>query len=197
MMVYLYAYLATLAVFLPCDMVWLGTMASRLYKPTLGNVLLSDANLPAAGAFYAIYPVGLVFFAVVPALKSRQPGSGDAERRAVRLLHLHDLRSHQPGNAEELDHPAYSGRYRLGHAARRNLGDYCLLDHVEAHRLTLQPDQRLQQTADHAVQLQIALHRHQADAILRGVDHHVVVIGAIAEIEIARSKVPAVMSKAS
>ena len=53
MMVYLYAYLATLAVFLPCDMVWLGTMASRLYRPTLGDILLSDANLPAAGAFYA------------------------------------------------------------------------------------------------------------------------------------------------
>src|SRR5882757_7075277 len=48
MIVYLYAYLSTLAVFLPCDMVWLGTMASRLYRPTLGNILLSDANLPAA-----------------------------------------------------------------------------------------------------------------------------------------------------
>jgi uncharacterized membrane protein len=74
MMVYLYAYLSTFAVFLPCDMVWLGTMASRLYRPTLGNILLSDANLPAAGAFYGIYPVGLVFFAVVPALKSGSLG---------------------------------------------------------------------------------------------------------------------------
>ena len=74
MMVYLYAYLATLAVFLPCDMVWLGTMASRLYKPTLGDILLSDANLPAAGAFYAIYPIGLVFFAVAPALKAGSLG---------------------------------------------------------------------------------------------------------------------------
>jgi uncharacterized membrane protein len=74
MMVYVYAYLATLAVFLPFDMVWLGTMANRLYRPTLGDILLSDANLPAAGAFYAIYPVGLVFFAVVPALKSGSLG---------------------------------------------------------------------------------------------------------------------------
>ena len=74
MIVYVYAYLATLAVFLPSDMVWLGTMASRLYRPTLGNILLSDVNLPAAGAFYAIYPVGLVFFAVAPALKSGSLG---------------------------------------------------------------------------------------------------------------------------
>jgi len=70
MMVYLYAYLATLAVFLPCDMVWLSTMASRLYRPTLGSILLSDANLPAAATFYGFYPIGVVFFAVAPALKA-------------------------------------------------------------------------------------------------------------------------------
>ena len=70
MMVYLYAYLATLAVFLPCDMVWLSTMASRLYKPTLGDILLGEANLGAAGAFYAVYPIGMAFFAVVPALRA-------------------------------------------------------------------------------------------------------------------------------
>jgi uncharacterized membrane protein len=74
MMVYLYAYLSTLAVFLPSDMVWLGTMANRLYRPTLGDILLSDANLPAAGAFYGIYPIGLVYFAIVPALKSGSLG---------------------------------------------------------------------------------------------------------------------------
>ena len=73
-MIYICAYLSTLAVFLLCDMAWLGTMASRLYRPTLGNILLSDANLAAAGAFYGIYPVGLVFFAVVPALKSGNLG---------------------------------------------------------------------------------------------------------------------------
>ena len=48
--------------------------------------------------------------------------------------------------------------------------DCSFLDHFKAYRLTaqsrLQPDQRLQQTADHAVQFQVALHRHQADAVL-------------------------------
>lgn len=69
-MVHVCAYLSTLVVFLLCDMAWLGTMANRLYRPTLGDIMLGSANLPAAAAFYLIYPVGLVIFAVVPALKS-------------------------------------------------------------------------------------------------------------------------------
>ncbi|MEO8318256.1 MAG: DUF2177 family protein [Bradyrhizobium sp.] len=69
-MVYICAYLSTLAVFLLCDMAWLGTMANRLYRPTLGDIMLGSPNLPAAAAFYSIYPVGLVIFAVLPALKS-------------------------------------------------------------------------------------------------------------------------------
>ena len=69
-MTYLFAYLSTLVVFVICDMVWLGTMASRLYRPTLGDILLADVNLPPAVAFYLIYPAGLVVFAVLPALKS-------------------------------------------------------------------------------------------------------------------------------
>lgn len=69
-MVYICAYLSTLVVFLLCDMAWLGTMASRLYRPTLGDIMLGSPNLSAAAAFYLIYPVGLVIFAVLPALKS-------------------------------------------------------------------------------------------------------------------------------
>ena len=73
-MIYICAYLSTLAVFLLCDMAWLGTMASRLYRPTLGDIMLDSPNLPAATAFYLIYPVGLVIFAVLPALKSESLG---------------------------------------------------------------------------------------------------------------------------
>ena len=69
-MVYLYAYASTLVMFLLCDMAWLGTMANRVYRPTLGDMMLISPNLPAAAAFYGIYPIGLVIFAVLPALKS-------------------------------------------------------------------------------------------------------------------------------
>jgi uncharacterized membrane protein len=69
-MTYLCAYLSTLVVFVVCDMAWLTTMASRLYRPTLGDIMLADAKLPPAVAFYLIYPIGLVIFAVLPAIKS-------------------------------------------------------------------------------------------------------------------------------
>jgi uncharacterized membrane protein len=69
-MPYLAAYFPTLVVFVLCDLAWLGTMASRLYRPTLRDLLLTDVNLPAGIAFYLIYPVGLVIFAVLPALES-------------------------------------------------------------------------------------------------------------------------------
>ena len=62
-------YLATLAAFVLADMVWLGTMASRLYRPTLGDIALAGVNLPPAFAFYILYPIGLVVFAILPALK--------------------------------------------------------------------------------------------------------------------------------
>ena len=67
---YLTTYLATLAVFVLCDMAWLGTMASRLYRPTLGDIMLNNLNLGAGIAFYLIYPIGIVIFAILPALKS-------------------------------------------------------------------------------------------------------------------------------
>ena len=73
-MTYLCAYLSTLVVFLLCDMAWLGTMASRLYRPTLGDILLADVNLPPAIVFYLIYPAGLVVFAVLPGLKAESLG---------------------------------------------------------------------------------------------------------------------------
>ena len=67
---YLTTYFATLAVFVLCDMAWLGTMASRLYRPTLGDIMLKNLNLGAGIAFYLIYPIGIVIFAILPALKS-------------------------------------------------------------------------------------------------------------------------------
>ena len=64
------AYLVALAVFLGCDMVWLGLMAPRFYRPTLGDIAVAGVNLPPAIVFYAMYPIGLLVFAIQPALKS-------------------------------------------------------------------------------------------------------------------------------
>ncbi len=69
------AYVAGLVAFVIADMAWLGTMTSRFYRPTLSNILLTSVNLPPALAFYVVYPIGLVLFAVNPALKINSLGT--------------------------------------------------------------------------------------------------------------------------
>jgi uncharacterized membrane protein len=63
-------YLAALATFVAVDMVWLAMMAPRFYRPTLGDIAIPGVNLTPAILFYAIYPIGLLIFAINPALKS-------------------------------------------------------------------------------------------------------------------------------
>ena len=68
----LIAYPATAIVFLALDAAWLTTMADRLYRPALGHLMLERfAALPAI-AFYLIYIVGVLVFAVMPGLESRR-----------------------------------------------------------------------------------------------------------------------------
>ena len=67
-------YLAALATFVVADMIWLGLMTPRFYRPTLGDILVTGVNLPPALVFYLLYPVGLVIFVVNPALKSGSIG---------------------------------------------------------------------------------------------------------------------------
>lgn len=69
-MTYVTGYVAALLTFFLADMAWLGTMAPRFYRPTLGDIAISGVNLAPAMVFYALYPVGLLIFATSPALKS-------------------------------------------------------------------------------------------------------------------------------
>jgi len=69
-MQYLAAYLATAAIFLLVDFVWLGYVAKNFYASRLGPLLLDKPNLTVAAVFYAIYVIGVVIFAVAPALQS-------------------------------------------------------------------------------------------------------------------------------
>ncbi len=81
MMTYAVSYVATLAMFLAADMVWLGTMVNRIYRPALGDVLLASVNFPPALVFYLIYPIGFVIFAVLPGIRERLSGDrGDIWR---------------------------------------------------------------------------------------------------------------------
>jgi uncharacterized membrane protein len=73
MLTALIGYVTTLVTFLAVDMVWLGIMAPRYYRPIMGDLVLATVNLPAAIAFYVLYPIGLLIFAIYPALKSGSP----------------------------------------------------------------------------------------------------------------------------
>jgi uncharacterized membrane protein len=64
---WLLTYLAVAVPFVAIDMVWLSTMATRIYRPALGDLLLTSPRLLPAVVFYVLYPVGLVVFAVLPA----------------------------------------------------------------------------------------------------------------------------------
>lgn len=68
------AYAGTLGVMVLLDLVWLGLIARPLYQQGIGHLMAEQANLAAAVAFYAVFAVGIVVFAVVPA--SGRPGWG-------------------------------------------------------------------------------------------------------------------------
>ncbi|WP_343299352.1 DUF2177 family protein [Bradyrhizobium yuanmingense] len=63
----LFTYLAVAVTFVAIDMIWLGIMVERLYRPVMGDMLRAEPNLPAAAVFYLLYPLGLIWFAVLPA----------------------------------------------------------------------------------------------------------------------------------
>lgn len=64
------AYVFTALVFLAVDYVWLSQVATRFYTDRIGHLMMDKPNLTAAGLFYILYVVGIVIFAVAPALRS-------------------------------------------------------------------------------------------------------------------------------
>jgi uncharacterized membrane protein len=67
------AYLATLIALVAIDFVWLSFMAERLYRPVMGDILLSEFKLAPAVLFYLLYAAGTVFLAVRPGLAANSP----------------------------------------------------------------------------------------------------------------------------
>jgi len=69
----LLAYLVALAAFLLLDACWLGFMGPHLYRPALRALMADDIDWLAAGLFYPVYLLGLLVFAIVPALQRGHP----------------------------------------------------------------------------------------------------------------------------
>lgn len=64
---WLVGYGVTLVCFLAIDAVYLGTIGGRMFKATLGDVMAPDFRIGPAVAFYLLFPLGLVIFALMPA----------------------------------------------------------------------------------------------------------------------------------
>lgn len=60
------AYLGAGLTMLVLDAIWLTTMMP-FYRQNIGHLLAGNINLPAAAAFYLLYVLGIVYFAVLPA----------------------------------------------------------------------------------------------------------------------------------
>ena len=108
---YLKLYLAAFAGFLAIDMVWLVIVARSFYRKHLGDLLADQPNWWAAITFYLLFIVGLLVFAVIPALNAGSWRNAAAARQFLRAGDVCNLRSDQSGNRQEL---------ALGRDARRH-----------------------------------------------------------------------------
>jgi uncharacterized membrane protein len=66
---FLKLYLLTIPIFFLLDLIWLGYIAKGFYRQNLAFILSPEVNWPAAIVFYLIYIIGILFFAVAPAIE--------------------------------------------------------------------------------------------------------------------------------
>ncbi|MGU9979162.1 DUF2177 family protein [Phreatobacter sp. HK31-P] len=65
------AYGATFLAFLLIDLVWLFSAGVPMFRAVVGDIILEQARLAPAILFYLMFPVGILYFASLPALASR------------------------------------------------------------------------------------------------------------------------------
>ncbi|MEO1550622.1 MAG: DUF2177 family protein [Pseudomonadota bacterium] len=70
---WIYTYLVTLVAFLAVDAVWLSRVMRPLFEREVGPLLRENIQFAPAIGFYAIYIVGVLYFASLPGLR---PGGG-------------------------------------------------------------------------------------------------------------------------
>lgn len=68
-MKYLSAYAVALVLFLILDGLWLGLVARTFYTSRIGDLMLDQPRWGVAVVFYALYVVGLVYFAISGAMQ--------------------------------------------------------------------------------------------------------------------------------
>lgn len=69
-MKYAPAYGLALLIFLLLDFLWLGFVARSFYVSRIGEMMLDRPKWSVAGVFYALYVIGLIYFAVSAGLEA-------------------------------------------------------------------------------------------------------------------------------
>ncbi len=64
-------FLISFSVFLTIDLIWLGVVARKLYVHYMGHLLRTPPNWPVAFLFYALFVVGIMIFAIAPAIEQK------------------------------------------------------------------------------------------------------------------------------
>jgi uncharacterized membrane protein len=62
-------YGATAVLFFAIDILWLAVIANNFYNRHLGHFFRERVNWIAAGAFYSLYIVGILIFAILPGVR--------------------------------------------------------------------------------------------------------------------------------
>jgi uncharacterized membrane protein len=76
MLDYLLMFILTFIVFFVIDLLWLGIFAKKMYDKYLGYLFADKFNFIAAIIFYVLFIIGLVYFAVAPAVAAESLSTG-------------------------------------------------------------------------------------------------------------------------
>jgi len=68
-------YLIALPVFFIIDFIWLALVARKFYLAQLGLLMKTNINWPVAITFYLLFIIGLVIFAIAPAIEKKSLAS--------------------------------------------------------------------------------------------------------------------------
>ena len=71
MIQYLIKFFITFVIFMGIDLLWLGILARKMYVSVMGHLLRSPPNWTAANIFYILFNIGLIIFAIEPAIKDQ------------------------------------------------------------------------------------------------------------------------------
>lgn len=67
-MTYILAYIATMVAFFAIDILWLGKIAPKFYAGQIGHLMANRPRWGVAALFYAVYIMGIVYYAVGPSI---------------------------------------------------------------------------------------------------------------------------------